>query len=264
MSVEASDEVVLDDEAEEGARAILRAHFERLKYWNAPEAVEFTMSLGGATARLETLRAVVPTSLFVASSRLLVSGTAAGSEMLAARRAGFGEVHGTEVDALYVEVCRQRFRRTAGLFPILYEGNALPYDDEFFDLVLSGHIVEHTTDPFLYLTQHVRVLKRGGFLFLEFPTRFHHHELHTNTFSLEWLPRPVRNSALRALSGRLSPLTAETKRRLYTIVDTGLQQISLGGVRRWLRRIEPAAQLVHLSRPSPGVVRTVFRKGASG
>lgn len=264
MGVEASDGVVLDDEAEEGARALLRAHFERLKYWNASEAVEFTMSLGGAAARLETLRAVVPASVFTRSSRLLVSGTAAGSEMLAARRAGFGEVHGTEVDALYVDICRKRFRRSSGLFPILYDGSALPYEDEYFDLVLSGHIIEHTADPFLYLRQHVRVLKRGGFLFLEFPTRFHHHELHTNTLSLEWLPRPVRNAALKTLGGALSPLPAETKRRLFTIVDTGLRQISLGGVRRWLRRIEPAAELVHLSRPSPGVVRTVFRKGASG
>ena len=251
----------LDGKAEEGARALLRSHFDRLKYWNAAEAVEFTMSLGGAAARLETLRAVLPPEAFSPASRLLVSGTAAGSEMIVARRAGFGEVHGTEIEAVYVDICRQRFRGGSGLFPVLYEGGVLPYDRGFFDVVLSGHIIEHTAEPFLYLREHVRVVKGGGYLFLEFPTRYHHRELHTGLPSFEWLPARLRNASLRLLGSRPSPLSEETKRRYLTIVDTGLKQISLGQVRRWMRRIEPTAALIHTSRPSPGVVRTVFRKG---
>lgn len=215
------------------------------------------MSLEGAASRFAYLFALLPPQLFGSSSRALISGTAAGSEMLVAKKSGFGEVHGTEVEAVYIDICKTRFQSLPGLYPVLYDGKRLPYEDGFFDLVVSGHIIEHTEDPFAYLGEHLRVLKRGGYLYLEFPTRFHHTELHTNLPSFEWLPTPLRDASLRTLGSRLSPLPNGVKTRYNTIVDTRLKQISLGKVRRWLGRIDPEARILDSGRAARGVIRSI-------
>ncbi len=126
--------------------------------------------------------------MFSPASKVLVSGMSAGSEMLAARKYGCGEIYGTEVDPFFMEFCQRRFEGITGMHPFLYKGDSLPWEDRSFDLVISGHIIEHTSNPFLYLKEHLRVLRDGGFFFIEFPTRFHRKELHTSLPSLEWLP----------------------------------------------------------------------------
>jgi hypothetical protein len=130
--------------------------------------------------------------------------------------------------------------------------------------VTSGHIVEHTADPCLYLAECLRVLKPGGYLALEFPTRYHHTELHTQLPSAEWLPRPVRNGLLRLLVSRVSPISVKAKAGYTAIVGTNLQQISLGLVKRYLNRSGHAHSFVRVQKVAPGVIRAALRKeGAS-
>ena len=70
----------------------------------------------------------------------------------------------------------------------------------------------------------MRILKTGGHLSLEFPNRFYYIELHTKLPSLEWMPRNIRDAALKMLSARFSPLSASVKVRYLSIVTTMLQQ----------------------------------------
>lgn len=42
------------------------------------------------------------------------------------------------------------------------DAEALPYDDNTFDLVMTAHMLEHLVDPSLALSEMVRVLKPGG------------------------------------------------------------------------------------------------------
>lgn len=246
-------------EVEASVREALHRHFEALKYWNASEAADQAMSLGGMRDRLNYVASRVPQEAFGAESRVLVSGMEVGGEMLAARERGAGCVHGVEVDPVSVELCRLRFAGLEGLFPRHYDGEALPFDSAHFDLVLSGHIIEHTRDPRAYLTELLRVLRPGGWLFLEFPTRFQTREPHTGLPSVEWLPRPLRNGILRAAGGRFSPLGESTKRKCLTIVGSGLQQVSLWGVRRWLAAAPGSAAVADVARPRPGIVRCLIR-----
>jgi SAM-dependent methyltransferase len=246
-------------EAEAEARAALLGHFQRLGYWNAADAVGASMSLDGAASRFDTLRAAHPDA-FAPDRKVLVSGMSAGSEMIAVRRLGFREVWGTEVDRFYVELCQTRFRGLDGFHPDWYDGSRLEWPAGAFDLVVSGHIIEHTADPAAYLAEHLRVLVPGGLLFLEFPTRYHHTELHTNLPSLEWLPRRVRDAALRLLSSPRSPLGADTKRRCRSIVDTALKQVSMGSVRRWARTADAGIRVTVVARVAPGILRCVIRK----
>lgn len=251
--------------SEEAEAEVLRAltrHFEELRHWNAPQAAAAAVSLDGMRDRLAYVASKVPPELFSRHSTVLISGMGAGGEMLVARERGAGTVYGVEVDQLSVELCRLRFEGLEGLFPRLYDGENLPFESASFDLVLSGHIIEHTRDPRSYLTELLRVLRPCGWLFLEFPTRFHWRELHTSLPSVEWLPRPVRNGILRMAAGRFSPFGESTKHKCRSIFGTELKQISTGRVRRWLARGQHAAALADVVRPVPGVVRCLIRKGA--
>ena len=57
-----------------------------------------------------------------------------------------------------------------------YDGKRLPYDDESFDYVLCTEVLEHVSDPLLFLADLQRVLRRGGTLILTVPwsARLHH------------------------------------------------------------------------------------------
>lgn len=250
----------LNNELESQLKDELTRHFEGLSYWNAADAASASLSLGGAESRFEYLKQVLPAEIFTPASKVLVSGMSAGSEMLAARKYGCGDIYGTEVDPFFMQLCQRRFGGMEGMHPFLYNGNSLAWDDRTFDLVVSGHIIEHTLNPFLYLKEHLRVLRDGGFFFLEFPTRFHRKELHTSLPSLEWLPSFMRNRALQILSSKLSPLDKEIKQKYRTILATGLKQVSLLQIRFWVARAACGSRIMHKQKPLPGFVRCVISK----
>ena len=244
-------------------RRTLTQHYEELGHWNASEAAAAGVSLDGVRDRIAYVTSKVPPEMFSEHSIVLISGMGAGSEMLVARERGAGTVYGVEVDPLSVELCTRRFEGLKGLFPRLYDGENLPFEAASINLVLSGHIIEHTNSPYHYLMELLRVLRPEGWLFLEFPTRFHWRELHTGLPSVEWLPRPMRNGLLGLAANRFSPFEESTKNKCRTIVGTGLKQISTGRVRRWLSRGRHSATLADVVRPVPGVVRCLIRKDAT-
>jgi hypothetical protein len=108
----------------------------------------------------------------------------------------------------------------------------------------------------------MRVLAAGGHLLLEFPSRYHHTELHTQRPSLEWLPRAIRNAAIRIMSSRFSPLNAGAKVQYSSLVTSGLHQISMGSVRNWLDSSGYSYTILNTMKPESGIVRCVVRKDA--
>lgn len=192
--------------------------------------------------------------------RLLVSGCAAGSEMIIARKYGFQEVIGTEVVQEYVEITRQRLLGQAGFDVFFYDGKNLPFSTDSFTAVVSGHIIEHTPSPYDYLKEHVRVLAPGGFLFLEFPNRYHHIELHTGLPSLEYLPKPLRSLGLRYFASSFSMFSADKRRRYNDILQT-LQPVSVWQIKMYLSRMKfPNARVIHHYAPVPGYTRLLIVK----
>jgi ubiquinone/menaquinone biosynthesis C-methylase UbiE len=143
---------------------------------------------------------------------------------------------------------------------LLYGGKTLPFEDGSFSFLASGHIIEHTSSPMHYLHEQLRVLQTGGFLFLEFPSRYHSIELHTGTSSVEWLPAPLRSWALRWRMSRFGG-RPEAERPLYRDILTTLKPISTWQVRVWLRLASSHdSRVVHQYQPAPGYVRMLIQK----
>lgn len=187
---------------------------------------------------------------------LFVSGASIGTEVKVGHEIGFARVTGAEFFGAHVQIAQQRFAGSPMLQTVQYDGRRLPFPDELFTCSSSGHVIEHTPDPRAYLDEHMRILKPRGFMFIEFPTRFHHIELHTRVPSLEWLPQAIRNPALRFLASKTSPLGATKRQRYLEILET-LRPVSLPQIRWWLRS---RGRVVHAYKPAAGIVRAVIQK----
>lgn len=250
-------EVDVDLGLEEKSRKRLEALLTA-KGWSEPHRnVEIYFSFDGPHARLQFFRPRVPK---FGRERLLVSGAGLGSEMLVARAWGFDEVVGTEIEEGFVELIRDRLDGREGFDVVHTSDVELPFPDGHFGSVLSSHVIEHTNAPASYLREHLRVLRAGGLLYLEFPDRYHKIELHTRLPSYEWLPGILRWLALRFLQTRFSGLPWKVRNE-YRIVRTTLTPISLFQIRFWLWGIGARGGVViHRERPAPGFVRVLIRK----
>jgi SAM-dependent methyltransferase len=88
-------------------------------------------------------------------------GTGANLEMLSQ----FGQVEGVDVSAEALSFCRAR-----GLVNVKQgEAEALPYENNSFDLVTGLDVVEHLDDDLAGLKEMRRILRRGGHALLFVP-----------------------------------------------------------------------------------------------
>lgn len=46
----------------------------------------------------------------------------------------------------------------------------IPFDDDFFDVIIASHVIEHLNDPLVFFQECMRVLKPGGKFYLEAPS----------------------------------------------------------------------------------------------
>ncbi|MGE4316484.1 class I SAM-dependent methyltransferase [Acinetobacter sp.] len=84
----------------------------------------------------------------------------------------------------------------------LVSDTKLPYDDNFFDIVISNHVIEHVGEK-QQQQQHLdeinRVLKPDGILYLAVPNRWMLVEPHYQLIFLSWLPKKFRSYYLKKL-----------------------------------------------------------------
>jgi SAM-dependent methyltransferase len=165
-----------------------------------------------------------------ANSKIVVSGASVGGEIQALLDAGFNNIAGTEIDDIYVDICRHRFGSKIEVKRVKDE--TMPFETNSLAAVFSAHIIEHTLQPKKYISESLRCLTDGGLLFLEFPSRYNSIELHTGTRSVEWMPIFLRNIVLFLLSV-FAP--AASQRSLYRSVLTTLRPIGVSMVMRFAR-----------------------------
>jgi SAM-dependent methyltransferase len=144
------------------------------------------------------------------AGRLLENGCGVGMyvEHLAPH---VGQVIGLEYD-----FARARQARLSAEYILCAAGEALPYPDETFNLILSHEVLEHVQDDRAAASEMVRVLRQEGRILLFVPNRGYPFETH----GIYWRGRyhfgnvPLVNYLPRRLHDRLAPHV-----RIYTRAD---------------------------------------------
>jgi len=109
------------------------------------------------------------------------------------------EAVGPSGQIVAVDVVDERVA-TDGYEFVRVAGAELPFEDGFFDVVVSNHVMEHVgerTDQIIHLSEIARVLSSDGTGYLAVPNRWRLIEPHFNLWLLSWLPRALRSPYVR-------------------------------------------------------------------
>jgi 2-polyprenyl-3-methyl-5-hydroxy-6-metoxy-1,4-benzoquinol methylase len=125
--------------------------------------------------------------------RVMDLGSLYGGRTVAwAEKYQLAHITGIDVDPAYVEAATRfaESKQANADFQVAY-GEKLPFVSESFDAVLTFDVLEHVQSPSATLAECHRVLKRGGFLCVVFPSYWqpieHHLSLVTRVPGLQYL-----------------------------------------------------------------------------
>ncbi len=170
-------------QADSNARMHLETKFERLE--------EFLESLKGETypevpsephtsITREMVNRVAALSGLSAGAKVLDVGCGQGTALDLFERTGYQAV-GVTLNREDVAVCRAK-----GFWVLEMDQSFLEFPEQEFDLVWCRHCLEHSIFPYFTLAGFLRVLKPGGWLYVEVPApdTSCHHETNRNHYSV--------------------------------------------------------------------------------
>ncbi len=76
---------------------------------------------------------------------------------------------------------------------------AIPFRDETFDIVICNAVIEHVEDVKVCLEEMIRVLRKGGYLYIRAPNYLYPYEGHYKISWIPLLPKPLAKIYLRLL-----------------------------------------------------------------
>jgi ubiquinone/menaquinone biosynthesis C-methylase UbiE len=172
--------------------------------------------------KAEKIRRLVETVHPWAGARVLEIGTGAGI-----MAAAFAEAVGPKGKVHSVDIADDRVEKNGYEFHLV-DGPALPFPQDFFDIVVSNHVIEHVGDypaQREHLGEIRRVLRGDGVLYLATATRWLVMEPHYRLPFLSWLPRRGSDLYLRATGrGHDYDCYLPTHRRLrQALADLGFK-----------------------------------------
>ena len=127
-------------------------------------------------------------------------GSSAGGLSVALARSGV-DMYGIEPSSPGVRVSQMRAQRLGIENTTFAEGvgEKLPFSNEMFDLIVSLAVIEHVQDVNKVLAEAFRVLKPGGWLYVEVPNNLFPFESH---YKMAWLPMMPKLLAKRYVRAR--------------------------------------------------------------
>jgi SAM-dependent methyltransferase len=121
-------------------------------------------------------------------------------ELLGLFKSSGYEVYGVEILPVLTDLAREKLGAEIRQGDFLTAG----YPAHYFDLVIFYHVLEHLAEPDLGLTEAKRVLKKGGFLLLQFPNiaSYQFRIFRSRWFALE-LPRHLYHFSPKTMESLL-------------------------------------------------------------
>jgi len=150
-------------------------------------------------------------------------------------RALYGfDITGVEPDHSVLMLARE-LSELVGVNCIIEEcaGENLTFPNEAFDLVYSSNVLEHVQDPVKVLTESIRVLKPGGYLFFTYPNYCSFWEGH---YGILWLP---------CMSKSIAKLYVHLLGRDPSYIDT-LQLVNVRFTKRTLKLFMDQVDVISL------------------
>lgn len=65
---------------------------------------------------------------------------------------------------------------------VLKDGYVFPFENESFDIIISGQTIEHVEYPWVWFKEMARVLKKGGKCCIIAPAKIHEHKFPIDTY----------------------------------------------------------------------------------
>jgi ubiquinone/menaquinone biosynthesis C-methylase UbiE len=126
------------------------------------------------------------------------------------------------VEAFDIELERVQAAQAEVPHVIVAAGEALPYPDNYFDVVFSNEVIEHVVDDRQFARELVRVTAPGGYVMLFCPNRWYPFETHGhywkgeyhfgNTPLINYLPNRWRDQ----LAPHVRVYTSHSLRNIFT------------------------------------------------
>lgn len=96
---------------------------------------------------------------------ILDVGCGSGTVLSQLKKEGYKNSHGVDISKLFVRTAKKR-----GLKNIYsYDGSTLLFKNNYFDLVGSFNVLEHTQNPEAFLLEQLSKIKKGGYLIVACP-----------------------------------------------------------------------------------------------
>lgn len=122
------------------------------------------------------------------SSKILDVGVGSGTVLVKLSKKGFKNLYGVDVSSLFVKSSKQLGFKNVRV----YDGTNLPYADNFFDVIGSFNVLEHTEKPEAFLKNQIKKLKKNGFVIIICPN-FYTPVLRTNHRRIRGIQNRVTN-----------------------------------------------------------------------